>query len=188
MILNFPSNDNQIKCGSNALHHYAPVRGSTSIVTTPETQHDPVVLSSTQERRLVPEFANSARGPHLTDPLHRVLLPVRFIRLSTNYTNGLGIGKVEFRGSEPAFSWSESGKPFRKITPPVYPTKIRTSISPSSAVELNTTSALANYATEIRTQVTRTSGPKALVSSVFGLSVIGRPKGSARLTSERASA
>nr|CAD7575335.1 unnamed protein product [Timema californicum] len=32
-------------------------------------------------------------------------------------------------------------------TTPVHPTKIRTSISPSSAVELNTTSALANYAT-----------------------------------------
>nr|CAD7595006.1 unnamed protein product [Timema genevievae] len=30
-----------------------------------------------------------------------------------------------------------------------YPTEIRTSISPSSAVELNTTSALANYATEL---------------------------------------
>nr|CAD7265102.1 unnamed protein product [Timema shepardi] len=32
--------------------------------------------------------------------------------------------------------------------PPVQPTEIRTSISPSSAVELNTTSALANYGTE----------------------------------------
>nr|CAD7392651.1 unnamed protein product [Timema cristinae] len=32
--------------------------------------------------------------------------------------------------------------------PPVHPTEIRTSISPSSAVELITTSALANYATE----------------------------------------
>nr|CAD7201387.1 unnamed protein product [Timema douglasi] len=32
--------------------------------------------------------------------------------------------------------------------PPVHPTEIRTSISPSSAVELSTTSALANYATE----------------------------------------
>nr|CAD7265322.1 unnamed protein product [Timema shepardi] len=32
--------------------------------------------------------------------------------------------------------------------PPVHPTEIRTSISPSSAVELNTTSALANYGTE----------------------------------------
>nr|CAD7425145.1 unnamed protein product [Timema monikensis] len=33
-------------------------------------------------------------------------------------------------------------------TPPVHPTKIRTSISPSLAVELNTTGAFANYATE----------------------------------------
>nr|CAD7409444.1 unnamed protein product [Timema cristinae] len=33
-------------------------------------------------------------------------------------------------------------------TPPVHPTEIRTSISPSSAVELNTTSTLANYTTE----------------------------------------
>nr|CAD7260680.1 unnamed protein product [Timema shepardi] len=33
--------------------------------------------------------------------------------------------------------------------PSVYPTEIRTSISPSLAVELNTTSALANYATEV---------------------------------------
>nr|CAD7572439.1 unnamed protein product [Timema californicum] len=37
---------------------------------------------------------------------------------------------------------------FQEKPPPVHPTEIRTSISPSSAVELNTTSALANYATE----------------------------------------
>nr|CAD7402930.1 unnamed protein product [Timema poppensis] len=40
--------------------------------------------------------------------------------------------------------------------PPVHPTEIRTSISPSSAVELNTTSALANYATEAG-EITRSS-------------------------------
>nr|CAD7403308.1 unnamed protein product [Timema cristinae] len=51
-------------------------------------------------------------------------------------------------GSEPAFAWRESGKPFRKNHPPVHSTEIRTSISLSSAVELNTTSGLANYATE----------------------------------------
>nr|CAD7569505.1 unnamed protein product [Timema californicum] len=45
-------------------------------------------------------------------------------------------------GSEPAFVWRESGKPFRKNHPQF------TSTSLSSAVELNTTSALANYATE----------------------------------------
>nr|CAD7406821.1 unnamed protein product [Timema poppensis] len=51
-------------------------------------------------------------------------------------------------GSEPAFAWRESGKAFRN-PPPVHPTEIRTSISPSSAVELDTTSALANYATKV---------------------------------------
>nr|CAD7569693.1 unnamed protein product [Timema californicum] len=39
----------------------------------------------------------------------------------------------------------------REKPPPAHPTEIRTSISPSSAVELNTTSALANYATEAGT-------------------------------------
>nr|CAD7257036.1 unnamed protein product [Timema shepardi] len=53
------------------------------------------------------------------------------------------------RGSEPAFAWRESGKPFRNPPPPSVPsTEIRISISLSSAVELNTNSALANYATE----------------------------------------
>nr|CAD7428056.1 unnamed protein product [Timema monikensis] len=61
-----------------------------------------------------------------------------------NYATEVGLSK----GSEPAFAWRENGKPFRKKPPPVHPTEIRTSISPSSAVELNTTSALANYATE----------------------------------------
>nr|CAD7257183.1 unnamed protein product [Timema shepardi] len=70
----------------------------------------------------------------------RVLLTVRI--------NELEIGKVELRRSEPTFTCRESGKPFRNNHPPVHPSEIRTSISPSSAVELNTTSALANYATE----------------------------------------
>nr|CAD7439997.1 unnamed protein product [Timema bartmani] len=46
-----------------------------------------------------------------------VMVWYQVIRLSTNYANGLGIGKVEFRGSEPAFAWRESGKPFRKHHP-----------------------------------------------------------------------
>nr|CAD7575238.1 unnamed protein product [Timema californicum] len=69
--------------------------------------------------------------------------------LSTNYANGLGIGKVELEEVNPHLRGGKSGKQFRNTPrPPVPPTKIRTSISPSSAVELNTTSALANYATE----------------------------------------
>nr|CAD7201133.1 unnamed protein product [Timema douglasi] len=52
-------------------------------------------------------------------------------------------------GNEPEFAWRENGKPFRNTHPlPVHPNEIRTSISPSSAVELNMTSALANYATK----------------------------------------
>nr|CAD7438994.1 unnamed protein product [Timema bartmani] len=59
------------------------------------------------------------------------------------------IGKVEYRGSEPAFAWRErEWKTIWEKPPPVHPTEIRTSISLSSAVELNTTSTLANYATE----------------------------------------
>nr|CAD7570749.1 unnamed protein product [Timema californicum] len=55
------------------------------------------------------------------------------------------------------------GKQFRIKPPPVHPTEIRTLISPSSAVELYTTSALANYATEavhpteIRTSISPSS-------------------------------
>ncbi|CAG2058421.1 unnamed protein product [Timema podura] len=70
------------------------------------------------------------------------------MRLSTNYANGLGIGKVGYRGSEPAFAWRETVENHLGKAIPVHPTEIRTSTSPSSAVELNTTSALANYVTE----------------------------------------
>ncbi|CAG2055293.1 unnamed protein product [Timema podura] len=53
--------------------------------------------------------------------------------------------------------------------PPVHPTEIRTSISPSSAVELNTTSALANYATEVDAlsscMTTRGKGRQDMASS-----------------------
>nr|CAD7607020.1 unnamed protein product [Timema genevievae] len=46
------------------------------------------------------------------------------------------------------FLWDTILASFQEKPPPVHPTKTRTSISPSSVIELNTTSALANYATE----------------------------------------
>nr|CAD7260835.1 unnamed protein product [Timema shepardi] len=67
--------------------------------------------------------------------------------LSTNYSNGLGIGKVELEEVHPHLRGRRVENHLGK-TNPVHPTEIRTSISPSSAAELNTTSALANYATE----------------------------------------
>nr|CAD7394179.1 unnamed protein product [Timema cristinae] len=60
--------------------------------------------------------------------------------LSTNYANGLGVGKVELEEVYPHLRGGRVENHLRK-TPPVHPSEIRTSISPSSAVELNTTSA-----------------------------------------------
>nr|CAD7431069.1 unnamed protein product [Timema monikensis] len=58
-----------------------------------------------------------------------------------------GIGKVELEEVNPHLRGRRVENHLGKTTP-VHPTEIRTSISPSSAVELNTTSMLANYATE----------------------------------------
>nr|CAD7268403.1 unnamed protein product [Timema shepardi] len=52
-----------------------------------------------------------------------------------------------FLSEVPGYRTRHSGY-FKEKPPPVTPTEIRTSISPSPAVELYTTSALANYATE----------------------------------------
>nr|CAD7409284.1 unnamed protein product [Timema poppensis] len=66
---------------------------------------------------------------------------------STNYANGLGVGKVELEEVNPHLRGGRVENHLGKTTP-VHPAEIRTLISPSSAVELNTTSALVNYATE----------------------------------------
>nr|CAD7256930.1 unnamed protein product [Timema shepardi] len=73
--------------------------------------------------------------------------PSGLYALSTNYATGLGIRKVELEEVNPHLRGGRVENYLGKI-PPVHPAEIRTSISPSSAVELNTTSALANYATE----------------------------------------
>nr|CAD7431444.1 unnamed protein product [Timema monikensis] len=57
------------------------------------------------------------------------------------------IGKVKLEEVNPHLRGGRVEHNLGKTTP-VHPTEIRTSISPSSAVELNTTSALDNYATE----------------------------------------
>nr|CAD7404403.1 unnamed protein product [Timema poppensis] len=78
-------------------------------------------------------------------------------------------------GSEPTLAWRESGKPFSNTTTPVHPTEIRTSISPSSAVELNTTtSTLDNYTTEADSWGVRASfnGKHRASSSVWRVDYI----------------
>nr|CAD7411228.1 unnamed protein product [Timema poppensis] len=70
----------------------------------------------------------------------------------------IGIGKVELEEEKPHLRGGRVENHFRKKPPLVHPTEILTTISPSSAVELNTTSALANYATEAGDIVTLQSG------------------------------
>nr|CAD7590356.1 unnamed protein product [Timema genevievae] len=59
-----------------------------------------------------------------------------------------GVGPRTCLGKKYVQGYPGSTLSLAEKPPPVHPTEIRTSISPSSAVELNTTSALANYATE----------------------------------------
>nr|CAD7571941.1 unnamed protein product [Timema californicum] len=80
-------------------------------------------------------------GPPIAKSTHSAQGPLHHRPVGT-------VTNISSTGCEPAFAWRESGKPFRNTSPPVHPTEIRTSIFPSSAVKLNTTSALANYATE----------------------------------------
>nr|CAD7424663.1 unnamed protein product [Timema monikensis] len=65
-----------------------------------------------------------------------------------------GIGKVELEEVNPHLRGGRVENHLGKKTP-VNRTEIRTSISPSSAVKLNTTSMLANYATEAEAKVGR---------------------------------
>nr|CAD7429265.1 unnamed protein product [Timema monikensis] len=98
-----------------------------------------------------PHFRGGKVENHLgkTTPVHPTDIRTSIFPSSTvelNTTSALANYATE-AGSERALAWRESGKPFRN-PPPVYPTEIQTSISPSSAVGLNTTSASANHATE----------------------------------------
>nr|CAD7441100.1 unnamed protein product [Timema bartmani] len=79
---------------------------------------------------------SSLEGTH-----HRVLLPVWVIRLSTNYANRLGIGKVEFRGRR-------VGKHLGHPSPSSPDQDSNLHLSVLGSLDLHETSALANYATE----------------------------------------
>nr|CAD7439566.1 unnamed protein product [Timema bartmani] len=80
--------------------------------------------------------------------LHHVLLSVRVIRKSTDYANGLGMGKVEYRGSEPAFAWWERGKPLSNPTSSSPEQDSSLNLPVLGSLAQHETSALANYATE----------------------------------------
>nr|CAD7452827.1 unnamed protein product [Timema tahoe] len=79
---------------------------------------------------------------------HRFLLLVHVIRLSTNYANGLGMGKVGFRRSEPAFVWRESTKSLGENHPSSLNRDLNLDISVLGSLAQHESSTLANYATE----------------------------------------
>nr|CAD7260570.1 unnamed protein product [Timema shepardi] len=78
------------------------------------------------------------------------------VQISTKLRLLMGIGKVELEEVNPHLRGRRVENHLGKTTY-VHPTDIRTSISPFSAVEHNTTSALANYDTEAAVELDITS-------------------------------
>nr|CAD7197763.1 unnamed protein product [Timema douglasi] len=74
--------------------------------------------------------------------MRRVLLPVRIIRLDTNHDNGAREMEVIFKVSVTAFALRDDGNTMLKKPPPVHLTDIRTSVSPSLAVQSTVRAAL----------------------------------------------
>nr|CAD7197794.1 unnamed protein product [Timema douglasi] len=70
----------------------------------------------------------------------------------------------------------ENIKKWNKIPFKVHTTEIRTSVSPSSAVELNTTSALANYATEAGYVVQGSNGEYPFLTPAERVDMVKRVK------------
>nr|CAD7427681.1 unnamed protein product [Timema monikensis] len=92
---------------------------------------------------------SSAIKPNTTSALANYATEVG-VTIKVLLRNELGVGDAKWRHYETS--------KLALNAPTVHPTEIRTSISPSSAVELNTTSALANYATEAACYVRKKCG------------------------------
>nr|CAD7432585.1 unnamed protein product [Timema monikensis] len=179
--LDLPIIGNLVYCESSVLDHAATEVDIPEIndlcTESPPPLNQNVTLTT---------ILNGCRSPNTVS-----YYPFGLYALSTNYANGLGIGKVELDEVSPHLRGGRVEKHLGKTTPsspdldsnldlpvlssrahhdkrkevnphlrggrvenhlgkttPVHPTEIRASIFPSSAVELNTTSALAKYATE----------------------------------------
>nr|CAD7453021.1 unnamed protein product [Timema tahoe] len=147
---------------TSALANYATERENDNLF---RQNHSKTTLSGAHHLRLQQEYSLENSGPR-RHSCNRVDCKWRGDR-------GSNTGRVYVGRSEPAFAWRESGTPFRKNHLSVHPTEIRTSISPSSAVELNTTSALTNLATEavhtteIRTLISPSSAAELNTTSVL---------------------
>nr|CAD7256327.1 unnamed protein product [Timema shepardi] len=134
---------------TTAKHHHTPSKKRLPSTITPEL--------ALREQQCSPYLAVP---PSFPSPFyvctrttakhhHRVLLPVRAMSFSTNYANGIGIGKVEYIESEPSFSWRGSGENYLGKTTPSSPDRDSNFDIPvlGSPVQYET-SALTDYATQ----------------------------------------
>nr|CAD7398635.1 unnamed protein product [Timema cristinae] len=121
---------------TNLLHGYS--RGET---------YCSIFVTSPQDSASSTESTTPCSNPLMVCHGTASYYPFGLYALSTNYANELGIGKVDLEEVNPHLRGGRVENHLGKTTPSS-PNRDRTSISPSSAVELNTTSALANYATE----------------------------------------
>nr|CAD7588747.1 unnamed protein product [Timema genevievae] len=103
----------------------------------PSSDSKEITATSKDSETNTSKKANGSRNGDDVTVAKKPMLTAKDSKTSKTFNNDMEVH------SKSKTSTDDKEKP-----PPVHPTKIRTSISPSSAVELNTTSALANYATE----------------------------------------
>nr|CAD7400498.1 unnamed protein product [Timema cristinae] len=154
-------------CGQSSLKYNTSCNaGSARLPVVPYHSTPPSDISESEEilqqlteREKIKLFSKRSAEPsvEIPPPVHPTetrtsISPSSAVDLNTtsalaNYATEAGIGMVDLEEVNPHLRGGRVENNLGK-TAPVHPTEIRPSISPFSAVELNTTSALANYATE----------------------------------------
>nr|CAD7569831.1 unnamed protein product [Timema californicum] len=145
---------------NEVLSQYEGTKAPSSLTQIHTQQPDSMSLHHSYDWGKVSDFYDGGRGSILgpgTDLSDYQTLPSSLTRHLVNVVLTITLPlhiSVELEDMSPHLRGgrveNHSGTP---VTPPVHPTKIQTSISPSSAVELNTISALTNYTTKAETVV-----------------------------------
>nr|CAD7262047.1 unnamed protein product [Timema shepardi] len=130
-----------IYCEIGALSH-----AGTEAVTGYETDHltfasYPYGLSHSKKKIVTAAtwIATSATSIHIAESNGSTRIKYKHVCVEVTPRRNVKLGEGEWKTT-------------KEKQPPVHPTEIRTSISPSSVVEVNMTSALVNYATEAGTK------------------------------------
>nr|CAD7576346.1 unnamed protein product [Timema californicum] len=110
------------------------------------TNHNPALTPPTLWQYPVPKLCAQLGDKYSSPTASLVLTDSSQL---TSDTQRVGIGKVELEVVKPALAWRESGKPFREKNNSSPDRDSNLDLPRPPAVELNTTSALANYAIEV---------------------------------------